>query len=136
MTMSKTHDRGPFVQESVKGGGRAQPAADLASGAWGSSGFIPILYVPFALLSVLMTTLRKDAYSVLDKLDHFPMATFIQLCFGVFALFGYDDNALHAMMVHSLPKRGDMPRWESLRRYLSNMLTHKGLALRPPQNAP
>ena len=39
---------------------------------------------------------------MLDKLDHFPMATLIQLCFGAFALFGYDVNALHTMMVHGI----------------------------------
>ena len=102
MTMSKTRDRGPFPQESGKGGGRAQAAADLATWAWRSLGSIPTLYVPFALLSMLMMTLGKSTCSVLDKLDYFPMATFIQLCFGVLALFGCDDNALHAMMVHGI----------------------------------
>ena len=98
MTMSKTRDRTLFTQESGTEGSRAQPAADLATGPWGSLGSMPALYVTFALLSVLMMTLGERTYWVLDKLDYFPKATFIQLCLGVLALFGCDDNALHAMM--------------------------------------
>ena len=49
-------------------------------------------------------TLGKSTYSesVFDKLDHSPMATFTQLCFGAFALFGCGDNFLHAMMAHKI----------------------------------
>ena len=63
MTMSKTRDRGPFTQERGRGGGRAQPAADLTSGAWGDLGFIPIPYIPFALLFVLTMALGKGIHS-------------------------------------------------------------------------
>ena len=88
MTMSETHDRGPFNHESSRGGGRAQPATDLATGTWRSVGFIPTRYAPLAVLSILTMTLGKSTYLVWDKLNHFPLVTFIQLCIGAFALIG------------------------------------------------
>ena len=102
MTMSKTHDREPLNHEGGRGAGRAAPTTDLATGAWRSSGLIPTLYAPFALLSVLVMTLGKSTNSVLDELDHFPSVTFVQLCSGAFALIGCGDQVFYALMVHGI----------------------------------
>ena len=88
MTMSKTHDRGPFNHDSGSGGGWAQPASDLATRTWRSVGFIP--------------TLGKSTHVARDELDHFPLVTFIQLCIGAFALIGCGENVLHAILTHDI----------------------------------
>ena len=104
MTMSKTHDRGPFNHDSGWGSGCAQPATinDLATRTWRSVGSIPILYAPFALLSILTMTLGKSTHVMRDELNHFPLVTFIQLCIGAFALIGCGENVLHAIVTHGI----------------------------------
>ena len=103
MTMSETRDRGLLIQERGKGGGRAQPTADLRPGAWGDLGSIPIPYIPLALLFMLIMA-PSSIHSMLDKLEYFPIAILIELCFGASVLFGYDDDALHTpAIVRYLP---------------------------------
>ena len=100
--MSKTHDRGPFNHGSGWGGGWAQLATDLATRTWRSVGSFPILYAPFALLSILTMTLGKSIHVMRDELNHFPLVTFIQLCIGAFALIECGENVLHAIVTHDI----------------------------------
>ena len=102
MTMSKTHDRGPLNDDSGWGGGWAQSATDPATRTRRSVGFIPILYAPFALLSILTMTLGKSTHVMRNELNHFPLVTFIQLCIGAFALIGCGENVLHAIVTYDI----------------------------------
>ena len=93
-----TRDRRPIIHEGTREDEGAQPVGDRSPWACQSLGFIPALYAPFALLSMLIMTLGKSIHFVLDKFDHFPITTFMQLCLGVFALLGYCDHSPGSMV--------------------------------------